>query len=154
MEMLTVRKIARSPRTFLRLVVPLCIEVPRMRCGDRYTIFEVLTDADYLVDTGIYRLDEMEEIHGSLEALGLFPFEPTIEVRALVHRIEWELRGMPVFEREYPLIERLTAAKVALEEERSTSARRALREVLHLIHCHSPNTYGNQTPRRSIYIPP
>lgn len=153
MELLSVRKIARNPVIFLRLVVPFCLEVPRVRLGYKYTVFEVLTDAEYLVDTEVFTWDEMEEIHGTLETVGLRPFEPTVEVRELVRNIEWELRGMQLFAREYPFIERLKAARKVLEDEKATAARRVLREVNHLINCHVPVSFGNQPLRKSSYQP-
>ncbi len=62
MAQLTIGEIARNPTTFLRMVVPLCIELPTVRNGDRYTIFQILSDAEYLVETEVYSEDEMKEI--------------------------------------------------------------------------------------------
>jgi hypothetical protein len=153
MEELTVRKIARNPTAFLRMVVPLCLELPLVRFGDRYSVFEILTDSEYLVETEVYDSEEMKEILQLLKAQGLNPFQPNTNVRALVRRIQWRLRGMDIFMREYPFIERLEAAQSVLTMDPNASAVRALQEINHLLRCHKPITFGNSAPRRSLYIP-
>jgi hypothetical protein len=151
MSLFTVQKIARNPTAFLRMVVPLQSEIPGIRYGDYYNVFEILTAAEYLVELQVYGQMEIIVIQAFLEEAGFKCFEPDLEVRLLVQDIEFHLRAQELFSEKCTFLERLRAMEHVLGNERRPAARQLRREVRHLLASHSPMQFGNQpTPRRFV----
>jgi hypothetical protein len=119
------------------MFLPLCLELPRIRSGDRYTVFEILTNADDLVAVDAYDRYEMDMILGQLEERGFEPFTPGHEIKTLARFMHWRLGGMDIFSREYPILERLDALKEACEIHRWHGTSRVLTVVNQLFTLYS-----------------